>query len=67
MTGPTIVAIFAVGRSSPTVDEERGDQAPGDERADVRHDHVGQERAELLDVHAQRRSAAASSAWLWPC
>ena len=32
------------------LDEQRGDQAPGDEGADVGQDHVGQERAEPLDV-----------------
>jgi hypothetical protein len=31
-------------------DEQRGDQAPGDERRDVGHDHAGQERADALDV-----------------
>src|SRR4029077_14125946 len=35
-------------RRPPGLDEERGDEAPGDEGRDVRHDHAGEERAELL-------------------
>jgi hypothetical protein len=33
-------------------DEQRGDQAPGDERADVRHDHAREVAAETLDPGA---------------
>ncbi|MPM51738.1 hypothetical protein SDC9_98489 [bioreactor metagenome] len=35
-------------RGPPGRDDEGGEQAPGDERTDVRHDHPGQEPTELL-------------------
>src|SRR5918994_769300 len=35
-------------RGPAGLDEERRDEAPGDEGGDVGHDHAGQERAELL-------------------
>ena len=37
-------------------DEHGGDEAPGDERADVRHDHAGHEAAEALDLGANAGS-----------
>ena len=49
---PAALALTDAEAGEPAhLDEEGRDQAPGDDRADVRHDHVGQERPELLDVH----------------
>ena len=41
-------AAQALDRDPALLDEERGDEAPGDEGGDVRHDHAGQEGPELL-------------------
>ena len=40
-------------------DEEGREQAPGDERRDVRHDHAAEERAELLHAEPHGLSRAA--------
>ena len=40
-------------RNPALFDEQGGDEAPGDEGANVGHDHAGQECSELLDANAQ--------------
>jgi hypothetical protein len=47
-------------RGEALLDEERGDEAPGDEGGDVRHDHAGQEGPELL--HGDPRVARPAGA-----
>jgi hypothetical protein len=42
-------------------DEHRGDEAPRDERADVRHDHAAEERAEALDSDSRSALGACRS------
>ena len=43
--------------------EERGDQAPGDERPDVGHDHTGQEAAKLLEPCLPPRAGCRRGEW----
>src|SRR5256885_6380767 len=62
-----------LGDRCPTgLDEERRDDAPGDEGGDVRHDHAGQEGAELLNgypgaVRTAGRSEEHTSELQSPC
>src|SRR5215211_3134004 len=51
-------------RGPARLNEERGDEAPGDEGGDVRHDHAGQEGAELLDGDPRVAGPAGASSCL---
>ncbi len=51
-------------RSPPLLDEEGGDQAPGDEGGNIRHDHAGKECAELLNRDAGAAGPAGASLYV---
>ncbi len=58
LRNPAVVsqATVAAGVEPAGLDEQGGDEAPGDEGADVGHDHVGQERPELLHMDTSGRA-----------